>query len=34
MTSYIFLSAILATVVFLTITKLDRTELRREPQGG
>jgi uncharacterized membrane-anchored protein len=28
-TSLIFLSAILATVVFLTITKLDRTELRK-----
>jgi uncharacterized membrane-anchored protein len=32
-TSLIFLSAILATVVFLTITKLDRTELRAEPAG-
>jgi uncharacterized membrane-anchored protein len=28
-TSLIFLSAIMGTVVFLTITKLDRTELRR-----
>jgi uncharacterized membrane-anchored protein len=33
-TSLIFLSAILATVVFLTITRLDRTELRRAEQGG
>jgi uncharacterized membrane-anchored protein len=33
-TSLIFLSAILATVVFLTITKLDRTELRQAEQGG
>jgi uncharacterized membrane-anchored protein len=33
-TSLIFLSAILATVVFLSITKLDRTELRQAEQGG
>jgi uncharacterized membrane-anchored protein len=29
-TSLIFLSAILATVIFLTVTKIDRTELRPE----
>jgi uncharacterized membrane-anchored protein len=33
-TSLIFLTAILATVVFLSITKLDRTELRHAEQSG
>jgi uncharacterized membrane-anchored protein len=33
-TSLVFLTAILATVVFLSLTKLDRTELRQAEQGG